>query len=602
MAETESREKKDRSRPWQKAATRAAILVAGRRVVERSGTEALTLSAVGREAGLAPTTVFAYFRNKADLFLAIVSDDLAQFARWMGAREQGGAPTADELANDTSSQAVDTSGPRLRLVADTGVSFDASESLPALEPVVQSEGIARSAADEIAKLQEAVARLEARPVDAWLERRLRELERGFAAFEAKQASAEQESAQQPAFEESIRGLMARLDALESKVAQTTDEGLPRLGERLNASEDHKRQALSDIQAVHGRITNRLDALENAAFAVAPTFFPSQTNDDVSAPQASAAAEAISQPVQEAAEKTVSQNASGSTFLSDARKSAREAQLRADLATPPATASHRTTRRALYWIAGGLAVLVALIWTGVFVKARELAAQPTGTQVYANTVPTVAHKNSSRRDASLGLLNSARAGDPKAQLVIGLNLLAGPQHNDAVAAKWLSSAAKQGNALAALKLAALYRAGRGVAPDATQAFRWYELAASAHNCDAMYDVAVAYAEGWGTPKDYSAAARWFAKAASLGLTDSQFNLGVMYERGLGVPLSLADAYKWYLVAAAQGDRQAALRVNALKPQLDSSDLAAAEESAATFKPAPRDPDANEIPQTSPISAG
>jgi localization factor PodJL len=180
-------------------------------------------------------------------------------------------------------------------------------------------------------------------------------------------------------------------------------------------------------------------------------------------------------------------------------------------------------------------------------------------------------------------------------MIGLSFLDGPRRNDAVAARWLRLSAQQGDALAALKLATLYRDGRGVSVNAAQAFYWTKVAASAHNCNAMHNLAVAYAEGWGTPKNYSEAVRWFAQAASLGVTNSQFNLGVMYERGLGVPSSLADAYKWYLIAAAQGDRQAELRVAALKPELNSSDLAAAEEAAAGFKAAPRDRDDDEVPR-------
>jgi localization factor PodJL len=139
-------------------------------------------------------------------------------------------------------------------------------------------------------------------------------------------------------------------------------------------------------------------------------------------------------------------------------------------------------------------------------------------------------------------------------------------------------------------------------DATQAFRWFETAAHKGNCRAMQNLAVAYAEGWGTPKDASEAARWFTNAASYGETDAQFNLGVLYERGLGVPQSLPDAYKWYLVAAGAGDHEAQARVEAIKPELLSSDVAAAEEAAASFKPALLDPDANIPPHPLPSVAG
>ena len=206
------------------------------------------------------------------------------------------------------------------------------------------------------------------------------------------------------------------------------------------------------------------------------------------------------------------------------------------------------------------------------------------------------------DAQTGLLQAARAGNARAQLAVALNLLDGPRKNEALAARWMMAAAQRGDAVAAFKLATLYRSGRGVAADAGQSFRWFETAARKGNTKAMQDLAVAYAEGWGTNKNPSEAARWFTHAAGLGLTDAQFNLGVLYEEGLGVPQSLLDAYKWYLVAAGAGDHEAEARVDAIKPQLSSSDVAAAEEAAASFKPAPLDQDANVAPSAPQLSAG
>jgi len=201
-----------------------------------------------------------------------------------------------------------------------------------------------------------------------------------------------------------------------------------------------------------------------------------------------------------------------------------------------------------------------------------------------------------------IMAQAQAGNTKAELIVALNFLEGPRKNEAMAAHWLTLAALHGEALAAFKLATLYRSGHGVPADASQAFRWFDAAAHKGNCKAMQDLAVAYAEGWGTIKDEAEAARWFTHAASFGLTDAQFNLGVLYERGVGVPQSLPDAYKWYLVAAGAGDHEAEARVEAIKPELLSTDVAAAEEAAASFKPAPLDPDANVAPRLLPSAAG
>jgi TPR repeat protein len=597
MAKTVQNEKKDRSRPRQRAATRSAILSAARRLVERSGSESLTLSAVGREASLAPTTVFAHFANKSELFLAIVVDDVTQFARSMSEQEKNEIAAKDSGVAPELVETGDSPAPRLRLVARKRSTNEIGKEPPKnaaeISPpsdLARETDITNQAMDQgLAKLQETVARLEARPVDAWLERRLREFERGLAAIEAKQAGVDHTAAQL-ALEESIRSLGARLEGLEGRLSHLADETLCRISERLDTSQDRARQVHSDNDAAHARITSRLDALENAVYAATAGVFQHRPHEETQAPQAGAVAEFIAPPAkQDVAPDSEAPPVSASGFLSAARRSALKAQLRAETEKPLRKSPHRLRRRTLYWIVGGLSVLVGLIWTRVYVTAREIEALP------AITINSPAHAAIVPSRQLMQAVGPVQAGSAKADLMIGLSLLAGPGRNDAAAAKWLSLAAEQGNAMAAWKLAGLYRNGLGVPANAARAFHWNEVAANARNCDAMYNLAVAYAEGWGTAKDYSAAARWFAQAAALGMTDSQFNLGVMYERGLGVPSNLADAYRWYLIAAAQGDSQAALRVAALKPELASSDLMAAEEAAAAFKPVPRDHDANDVPQ-------
>lgn len=563
MAKTINREKKDRSRPWQKAATRSAILSAARGLVERSAAETITLSAIGREAGIAPTTIYAYFTNKTELFAAVVAEDLAQFARSIGEENHD-----DETQKEAAAEALLSS--------------------PAEVPE-EDLATAQSSHQDIAKLQEAVARLESRPVDAWLERRLREFERGLTAIESKLNNSNQDGVQL-ALEQSVRSLTTRLDTVESRLAQATDETMRDIARRLEASEGQTRQAQSDIDAVHARIASRLDALENAAFAAAPAFFQNMSSEETQ--RAGAVAETIvpATPPTALPDSGVRQD-TGSGFLSAARRSAQEAQWRAETEAPSRKNPRRPTRKSLYWIAGSLTILVGLIWTRVFITAHELAALGVSPAARAETFSSSA---SVLPKPASHVAGKASATSATTDLMIGLSLLDGPRRNDTAAARWLRLSVQQGNALAALKLATLYRDGRGVPADSVEAFRLNRLAAAAHNCDAMYNLAVAYAEGWGTTRDYASAVRWFAQAASQGVTDSQFNLGVMYERGLGVPLSLTDAYKWYLIAAAQGDRQAELRVAALKPELASTDLAAAEEAAAAFKPAPRDRNANEVP--------
>ena len=65
----------------QRAANRAAILDAAKRVAAREGAGALSLRAVAAEAGYAPASVYEYFRNRGELVLALAAEDLGQIGR-----------------------------------------------------------------------------------------------------------------------------------------------------------------------------------------------------------------------------------------------------------------------------------------------------------------------------------------------------------------------------------------------------------------------------------------------------------------------------------------------------------------------------------------
>ncbi len=203
-----------------------------------------------------------------------------------------------------------------------------------------------------------------------------------------------------------------------------------------------------------------------------------------------------------------------------------------------------------------------------------------------------------------LTTLANAGNPRAELIVGLKYLDGDgiPANDKEAAKWLQRAAEAGEPVAQYRLGTLYERGRGVAPDAAKAARWYLAAAGQGSRKAMHNLAVAYAEGSGVKKDYAEASRWFLKAASLGLSDSQFNLAVLYERGLGVPQNLVDAFKWYAIAAAQGDVESKARLNAISSQLSADERAAAQHAADNFRPVQLNARANVAPTVADVTRG
>ena len=67
------------TRAEQQSRTRAALVASARRVFGREGFHGANLAAIAREAGLTKGAVYSNFDGKADLFLAVLDDDLASF-------------------------------------------------------------------------------------------------------------------------------------------------------------------------------------------------------------------------------------------------------------------------------------------------------------------------------------------------------------------------------------------------------------------------------------------------------------------------------------------------------------------------------------------
>src|SRR5437763_13460061 len=89
MSEALTRRVERRTR--QRATNRAAILEAARRVAAQQGAGNLSLRAVAAEAGYAPASVYEYFQNRAELVLALASEDLSQITRELRENRTGAA-------------------------------------------------------------------------------------------------------------------------------------------------------------------------------------------------------------------------------------------------------------------------------------------------------------------------------------------------------------------------------------------------------------------------------------------------------------------------------------------------------------------------------
>jgi len=149
-------------------------------------------------------------------------------------------------------------------------------------------------------------------------------------------------------------------------------------------------------------------------------------------------------------------------------------------------------------------------------------------LFSALIAAVAQTASNQTGIDPALLAKASAGDVPAQVLVGDAYAAGNGQERTskqlaadykLAAEWFRKAAEQGSVAGQIRLAALYRDGKGVARDMAQAAEWYR------------------------------------KAAEQGDAGAQGTLGVLYSMGQGVARSDVDAYYWLdLAARVKGPNQ------------------------------------------------
>jgi hypothetical protein len=106
--------------------------------------------------------------------------------------------------------------------------------------------------------------------------------------------------------------------------------------------------------------------------------------------------------------------------------------------------------------------------------------------------------------------AVEGGDPAAQYAHAQTLeREGRPH---LAFPWFLAAARQGHALAQLRVAQRFEDGALFPTNAAQAFRWYSLAAAAREPDAEFALGEAYEQGRGTTPSRPTALTWYARAA------------------------------------------------------------------------------------------
>lgn len=104
-------------------------------------------------------------------------------------------------------------------------------------------------------------------------------------------------------------------------------------------------------------------------------------------------------------------------------------------------------------------------------------------------------------------------------------------------------------------------------DFERAFTEWQAAAEQGDASAQRNVGHLYRWGKGVPQDLTQAAYWYFTAAKNGSAGAQYNLGVMYLRGEGVPRNEEEGTLWLERSAEQGYAKAKKRLQDLKADWD-----------------------------------
>lgn len=155
----------------------------------------------------------------------------------------------------------------------------------------------------------------------------------------------------------------------------------------------------------------------------------------------------------------------------------------------------------------------------------------------------------------GLINMCKLGSADAQYVYGTELEYGwfELEDEKAALYWLSRAERQGDVMAALEVAEIYRNGWGVERNENKAAQILLRYSSAQNAEVNYQLGLIYYYGTSVEQNYRMARRHFRRAADRGHADAQGYMGSIYYWGRGISEDYTKSCEWFKLAARQGDK-------------------------------------------------
>ena len=459
----------------------------------------------------------------------------------------------------------------------------------------------------IERLEEDVARLEARGPDPDIEKRLCGIERN------------------------LGDLIARLDGGEPATARTIEDSLRKLLARVEATENRQRDTVSEFRSALGDTNARLAAIEGkagpatampaapppAADFGAPASFDLPPFPDVPTPGAPppfAAQNDAFAPALDAAPPFAAQDpfapAGGAyaappatdSFLSAARRSAQAAAMAAEaeqsskgFGWPLGRASGAEGSGRSRTVLMGLVVLIAVALIAGLVLSQSnfgSPSRPSGlapqfsekTAAPAPQEATPLHALSPQADevpsppAAAPRPSELQQAAPKPVQATPAKQAAAPQtakdvrtapvhavpepvQPKAAAASQtarpqpaldrLSQLATAGNPKAETIVGLKYLNGDGTAVNETQAAAWLQKAAEAGEPVAQYRLGTLYEHGKGVAADPVKASHWYLAAAMQGNRKAMHNIAVAYAEGIGLKKDLTEAVRWFSKAASLG---------------------------------------------------
>jgi hypothetical protein len=171
---------------------------------------------------------------------------------------------------------------------------------------------------------------------------------------------------------------------------------------------------------------------------------------------------------------------------------------------------------------------------------------------------------------------------------------------------IATAARQGNPMAELVLGVHIVAHAHTAKERTAGVGWIRRAAEANLAMAETRLGPMYLSGTAVPQNIPGALKWLRRAAERGAPAAQLDLGGLYAVGALVPADKVQAYYWYSIAAKPMHSDVTIfnirqvrwyahqRAQALAPSLTSAECASVRRQVAAWLPTPSVPYSGSIP--------